>query len=61
MNFWDAYMKMLIVEGVAALLIIITVLTVKLCFKDTYKDLSEWYKENVLVDTDISEVINNEV
>ena len=61
MNFWNAYVKMLIVEGVAALFIIISVLAVKFFFKDTYKDLSEWYKENVLVDTDISEVINSEI
>ncbi len=61
MNFWNAYVKMLIVEGVAALVIIISVLTVKFFFKDTYKNLSEWYKENVLVDIDISEVIKSEV
>ncbi len=61
MKFWDMYTKAIIAEGVAVLLIILTVATLKFCFKKTYKKVSNFYIESVLSDTDINEVLKGEV
>lgn len=61
MKLWDLYLKAVIVEGVAVLIIILSVLTVKYCFKSTYAKLNDWYNQSILTDTDISEVIKGEV
>ena len=57
MKFWDNYVKLLIIEGIIAVIIISSVLILKFGFKDTYNDFENWYKENVLTDTDIYEVV----
>ena len=57
MKFWDNYIKLLITQGIIALIIILGVVVIKFGFKDVYKEFQDWYKDNVLVDTDINEVI----
>ncbi len=57
MKFWDNYVKLLIIEGIIAVIIISSVLILKFGFKDIYNDFKNWYKENVLTDTDIYEVV----
>lgn len=57
MKFWDCFLKALIVEGVAVLIIILTALVLRFCFVPTFEKVSDWYLQNVLVDTDINEVI----
>lgn len=57
MKLWDLYLKAVIFEAVAVLIIILSVLTVKYCFKSTYVKLNDWYNQNVLTDTDINEVV----
>lgn len=61
MKFWDMYTKAIITEGIAVLLIILTVITVKFCFKKTYKKVHNFYIQNVLSDTDINEVLKGEI
>lgn len=57
MKFWDNYVKLLIIEGIIAVIIISSILILKFGFKDIYNDFKNWYKENVLTDTDIYEVV----
>ncbi len=57
MKFWNNYIKLLITQGIIALIIILGVVVIKFGFKDVYKEFQDWYKDNVLVDTDINEVI----
>lgn len=53
----DAFVKIIILQCVLAVLIIATVLMTKYFFRGTYKELKHWYQENVAVDTDIYEVL----
>lgn len=59
----DAFVKIIILQCVLAVLIIATVLMTKYFFKGTYRELKNWYQENIAVDTDIYEVLgdSNEV
>ena len=57
MKFWDCYLKVVIIECVAVLLVIITALLLRYCFLKTFAEASDWYKQNVLIDTDVNEVI----
>ena len=57
MKFWDNYAKLLIIQGMVALLLVSSVLVMKYCFKKSYNDFKNWYKENALTDTDVYEVI----
>lgn len=47
----------IIAEAVVALLILLSVLTVKYFFKGTYAELKRWYNTNICAETEISEVI----
>lgn len=57
MKFWDNYIKVIIAEGIAVVLVIISVLILKFGFKSNYEEFVKWYGENVLTDTDVYEVI----
>ena len=52
----DMFLNIIIVQCIAVFLIAIAVLTAKFFFKGTYKEISEWYKDNILIDTDIKQV-----
>ena len=47
----------IISEAVAAVLILLSVVTVKYFFKGTYSELKKWYNTNICAETEISEVI----
>ena len=57
MKFYDCFLKVIIAQSVAVLIVIFTLLTVKFWFKDTFKKAAEYYIANVLVDTDVNEVL----
>ena len=57
MKFWDNYVKLLIIQGIIVLIIVLGVLIVKFGLKSTYSEFKNWYKENVLTDTDVYEVV----
>ncbi|MBQ3547295.1 MAG: hypothetical protein IJA44_02330 [Clostridia bacterium] len=57
MKFWDNYIKLLIIEGIVALIVLLSVLVLKYGFNKAYTDFKNWYKDNVLSDTDVYEVI----
>jgi hypothetical protein len=61
MNKADNLTKLVIAQTICVLIIILSVVTVKYFFKGTYKKLLSWYKEEVLVTTDINEVLSDEI
>ena len=61
MNKTDNLAKLIIAQTVCVLIIISSVLVIKYFFKGTYKQLTKWYIDNVCVDTDINEVLEDEI
>ena len=61
MKFWNIYFKTLMIECVAAVVIIIFAFVLKLCFAKNFDVVREWYIQNVMADTNIYEVVTNEV
>ena len=55
------FFGIIITQITVTLIILLSVLAVKYFFKGTYKNLHNWYCRNVLVDTDIEEVLGNEI
>lgn len=50
-----------ITQTIVTLIILLSVLAVKYFFKGTYLSLKEWYSVNICAETDINEVLNNEI
>ena len=61
MNKTDNLARLIIAQTVCVLIIISSVLVIKYFFKGTYKHLAKWYTQNVCVDTDINEVLEDEI
>lgn len=57
MKFWDNYVKLIILQGVIAVIVVLSVVVLKYGFKGSYVKFENWYKENILTDTSIYEVI----
>lgn len=57
MKFWNCFLKLIILQSIVCLLIASSVLILKFGFNKTFEMVSEWYFNNLLVDTDIYEVI----
>lgn len=51
----------IITEAVVTLIILLSVLAVKYFFKGTYSSLKEWYSVNICAETDINEVLDDEI
>jgi hypothetical protein len=56
----ERWISVLITRLICAGLIIITVLVIKYFFKDTYKDLKEWYEIYICDQTDVDEVLSGD-
>lgn len=54
----DMFVPIIITQAICITLLLLTVLAVKFFFEGTYKEVKEWYGENVLIDTDINEVLS---
>lgn len=61
MNKTDNLARLIIAQAVCVLIILSSVLVIKYFFKGTYKQLTKWYIDNVCVDTDINEVLEDEI
>lgn len=61
MKFFDKVLPLIIAQSVCVLIIISSVLVLKYFFKSTYLQVKNWYSQNVCVDTDINEVLNDEI
>lgn len=55
------FLGIIITEAAVTLIILISVLCVKYFFKSAYPSLKEWYTESVCAETDINEVLDNEI
>ncbi len=53
----ETFFKIIIVEIICVAVILLSVIAVKYFFKATYSKVEKWYKENIIVDTDIKQVI----
>lgn len=53
----EMYSKIIIIEAVCVAIILLTVLTTKLFFKNTFSDIKKWYESNICIDTDINQVL----
>ncbi len=57
MKFWDNYVKVIILQCTVAVIVVLSILVLKYGFKGSYSKFENWYKENILTDTSIYEVI----
>lgn len=57
MKFWDCFIKMTIIQGIAAFIVLASVLVLKFGFSKAYKQFLNWYSKNAMSDTNIYEVI----
>lgn len=55
------FFGIIITEAVVTLIILLSALTVKYFFKGTYSSLKAWYTENICAETDVNEVLDNEI
>lgn len=53
----EIYSKIIIIEAVCVAIILLTVLTTKFFFKNTFSDIKKWYQSNICIDTDINQVL----
>lgn len=61
MTFFEWFYKTVIVQSVCVLIILVSIITMKYFFKDTYKEIKNFYRQEILSDTKISEVLPNEI
>ncbi len=55
------FFGIIITQMTVTLIILLSVLAVKYFFKGTYRSLKEWYTVNICAETDINEVLDDEV
>ena len=55
------FFGIIITQMTVTLIILLSVITVKYFFKSTYPSLKEWYSVNICAETDINEVLENEI
>lgn len=53
------WVHIIITQAICVLVILSVVLVTKFFFKNTYKEIKEWYGINILNDTDINEILRD--
>ena len=61
MTFFEWFYKAVIIESIAVLLILLSILTLKYFFETEFKKVQDFNEKYVAVDTDINEVLKNEI
>ncbi len=61
MAFFDWFYKVLIIQTICVLVILAGVMTIKYFFKNQFLKVTEFYKENIMADTYIAEVLEDAV
>ena len=61
MTFLEWFYKVIILQGICVLLIILSLLAVKYFLKAEFKKVQTFYNDNIVVDTDVNEVLSNAV
>lgn len=57
----SGFFGIIITQITITLIILLSVLAVKYFFKGTYLTLKEWYGVNICAETDINEVLDDEI
>lgn len=61
MTFFEWFYKTVIVQSICVLIILASVVIMKYFFKGAYSQIEKFYREEILSDTKISEVLQNEI
>lgn len=61
MTFFEWFYKTVIVQSVCVLIILASIVIMKYFFKGAYSQIESFYREEILSDTKISEVLGNEI
>lgn len=61
MTFFEWFYKTVVVQSVCILIILLSVVVMKYFFKSAYNEVEKFYREEILSDTSISEVLPNEI
>lgn len=61
MTFFEWFYKVVIVQSICVVLIISSVVVMKYFFKAEYVKAKEFYKSEIMSDTDINEVLLDEI
>lgn len=61
MTFFEWFYKAVIIESIAVLLILLSILTLKYFLKSEFKKVQVFNEKYIIVDTDVSEVLKNEI
>ncbi len=61
MTFFEWFYKAVIIESIAVLLILLSILTLKYFLKSEFKKVKVFNEKYIIVDTDVSEVLKNEI
>ena len=61
MTFFEWFYKTVIVQSVCVLMILASIVIMKYFFKGAYSQIENFYREEILSDTKISEVLGNEI
>ncbi len=61
MTFFEWFYKTVIVQSVCVLIILLSVIIMKYFFKDVFAEIKDFYREEILSDTKISEVLADEI
>lgn len=61
MTFFEWFYKTVIVQSICVLIILASVLVIKYFFKGTFQKIETFYKQEIMADTKVSEVLEGEV
>lgn len=61
MTFFEWFYRAVIIQGICVLLILSSVVVIKYFFKSEFKRVQNFYDTHIAVDTDINEVLKDEV
>lgn len=56
-RFGNCFINIIITQTICVLVVLLSVIVVKYFFKAEYAELEKWYKDNIAVNTEISEVL----
>ena len=61
MTFFEWFYKVVIVQSICVILILLSVVTMKYLFKEEYVKIKDFYQTEILNDTDVNEVLLDEI
>lgn len=61
MTFFEWFYKAVIIQGICVLLILLSIFIIKYFFKFEFEKVSKVYQKYITTDTDVNEVLSDEV